>query len=129
MDKRQDHVEARCYRLVEPENAVNFLRPIMLTGDAVPGNTARHADRLTLAEQRFAAPKPLLGLPAIFDIEGGAIPLVDVPMVIEPGRADSANPTVSGLRSADAAFVHSIVTPASVRVPIVTEPLAIVRMD
>src|SRR3546814_4666141 len=58
MDKRQDHVEARCYRLVEPENAVNFLRPIMLTCDAVPGNTARHADRLTLAEKRFAAPKP-----------------------------------------------------------------------
>src|SRR3546814_9589462 len=67
MDKRQDHVEARCYRLVEPENAVNFLRPIMLTGDAVPGNTARHADRLTLAEKRFAAPKPLLGLLAILD--------------------------------------------------------------
>src|SRR3546814_18582623 len=116
MDKRQDHVEARCYRLVEPENAVNFLRPIMLTGDAVPGNTARHADRLTLAEKHFAAPKPLLGLLAIFDIEGGAIPLVDVPMVIEPGRADRETPTVSGPRKAEAGFVHPYVTPASVLV-------------
>src|SRR3546814_20184518 len=101
----------------------------MLTGDAVPGNTARHADRLTLAEKRFAAPKPLLGLLAIFDIEGGAIPLVDVPLVIEPGRADRETPTVSGLRRADAAFVHSIVTTESFRVPTVHEPLAIVRME